>query len=252
MAVALGNPDPTDLARSAEGRAGLYGLLALLFRRPLDATTLHAMQSDELAAALTECGIQIDELLATDNLDLLELLAVDFTQLFHGPRQHLPPYESVQTGHGDSELYGAVTEQVRRVFEAHGFEPGSNELPDHLSVELQFMAALAQAEATAWANGQAAEARALREEQSTFLKEHLGCWAPAFGRQVQTRAETRLYRGLGALLAEFVTDDQQDILARSAHDEGYLGQQATIAEVRENDERGSQGFTTVRCGQIRG
>jgi TorA maturation chaperone TorD len=205
-----------NVANSAQMRAGVYDLLATMFREPLSATTLRSLRDPAMLQGLSEAGMALDEAFRNgDEAQLQETLAVDYTQLFHGPRNHHPPYESVQTGGEEAELNGDATREVRRFFDAAGlaFDKECRELADHLSVELACMAELAGREAAAREAGDAAQVERRVEEQTIFLEGHLGRWAPDLGRTVADRAETNFYRQAGRLLAGFVETELTNLPA---------------------------------------
>jgi len=209
-------------SNSAKLRAGVYDLLATLFREPLPAATLRSLRDPTMLQGLTEAGMMLDEAFCNgdsgDEARLREDLAVDYTQLFHGPRNHHPPYESVQTGGEEGELNGHATREARQFFDTAGlvFDDQCSELPDHLSVELACMAELAKREAAGREMGDAEQVERRVEEQRTFLDRHLGRWAPAFGRIVADRAETNFYRQAGRLLAGFVETEMINFPARES------------------------------------
>jgi len=199
-----------NVANSARMRAGAYDLLATLFREPLAAATLRSLRDPAMLEGLSKAGMALDEAFRNgDEAQLQETLAVDYTQLFHGPRNHHPPYESVQTGGEEGELNGDATREVRRFFDTAGlaFDEECHELADHLSVELACMAELAGWEAAAREAGDAVQVERRVEEQTTFLEQHLRRWVPDFGRIVADRAETNFYRQAGQLLTGFIESE---------------------------------------------
>ncbi len=205
-----------NVANSAQMRAGVYDLLATMFREPLSATTLRPLRDPAMLQALSEAGMGLDEAFRNgDEAQLQETLAVDYTQLFHGPRNHHPPYESVQTGGEEGELNGDATREVRRFFDTAGLacDAECRELADHLSVELACMAELARLETAARETGDAVQVERRVEEQTRFLERHLGRWGPDFGRIVADRAETNFYRQAGRLLTGFVETELTNLPA---------------------------------------
>ncbi len=204
------------VANSAQMRAGVYDLLATMVREPLSATTLRPLRDPAMLQALSEAGMGLDEAFRNgDEAQLQETLAVDYTQLFHGPRNHHPPYESVQTGGEEGELNGDAAREARRFFDTAGlaFDAECRELADHLSVELACMAELARLETAARETGDAVQVERRVEEQTRFLERHLGRWAPDFGRIVADRADTNFYRQAGRLLTGFVETELTNLPA---------------------------------------
>lgn len=202
--------DPHICERRAEEvriRARIYAFLADVFREPLRLTALRAITSDRFMAALAEAGVELgDGFKNIPESELLDELAVDYTQLFHGPRTHVPPYESVQAGGEIRTLNGEAAVRVRRFLEANGLllKETCHELPDHLSVELEAMAVLLEREAEALDRRDLMEAEQWAEQWRLFLEGHLGAWMPDFGRQIAQLAESVFYRELGRLLTDYI------------------------------------------------
>lgn len=196
-------------AITAEARAHVYDLLATVFRRPLDAGRLERLRAPEMFAALAAAGIDAGEDFTTgDAVVLLDQLAVDFTQLFHGPEDRIAPYECIQLGN-DDELMGAAAEEARRFMADAGFTvpAESGELPDHISVELGFMGELAHREAEALKAGDNETAKLAASLESRFLDAHLGRWAIRFALRVRERATTPFYAAMATLLSGFIADE---------------------------------------------
>jgi TorA maturation chaperone TorD len=200
-----------DRAQAAAERGSVYELLATVFRQPLSGDQLRRLRSKPLAQALANAGLDLGHgFLEAQEAMVLEELAIDYTQLFHGPRDQITPYESVQTGREGASLNGRAAEQVRDFMALAGFELNAeaHELHDHIGVELAFVAGLAGEEAQAWRAGDASAARQRLATQRSFMDAHLGRWAPRFAHAVQAKAETDLYREMGRLLAAFIESER--------------------------------------------
>jgi TorA maturation chaperone TorD len=203
-----------DMARTAGERGNVYALLAVILRRPISPATLRTIRLPAFAQALSQAGVELGEDFAAAAEDqLLERLVIDFTQLFHGPRGHVPPFESVQTGGRGESLNARAASRVRRFFESAGFEfnDACGELSDHIGVELEFMAELTHREADAWETDDVAALSRCLEDQRDFLKKHLGAWGPELGRSIRDKAQSRLYRGIGQLLAAFLESERVEV-----------------------------------------
>jgi TorA maturation chaperone TorD len=214
----MGGNSEREAAGAARARAGLYELLATIFRAPLAIGTLRSLRSSEFLDALEDAGMRVDDAFRTgDEKALLTTLAVDFTQLFHGPRQHRVANESVQTGSDGGVLGGEACVAVQKFYRAVGlcYDETQPELPDHISVELTCMAALAGTEAEAREAGDQREAQRCLRHQADFLVAHPGRWVIDLGHWVASRARTPFYREAGQLLAEFLEAEIAD-LAESA------------------------------------
>lgn len=206
-----------EAASRARARAGLYELLATIFRAPLTADSLRRLRSEEFVDALEAAGMSLDdEFRLGDEEALLDTLAVDFTQLFHGPRQHRVANESVQTGDGEGTLDGDANLAVQAFYRSAGLccEKTEAELSDHISVELAAMAALARAEAEALDASDGLEVQRRIHHQAEFLAAHPGRWGIDLGNWVALRARTPFNREAGNLLAEFLQADAAELTRR--------------------------------------
>lgn len=194
----------------AAARAQVYDLLATVFRRPLDARRLERLRAPEMLAAMSAAAIDPgQDFIDGDAEAVLDRLAIDYTQLFHGPMEHIAPYECIQLG--DSEdLMGAAAEEVRRFMAEAGFSvpPETGELPDHISVELAFMAELARREAEALEADDQKTADFVASLECRFLTAHLGRWAERFARKVWDRAATPFYVAMAELLSGYIADER--------------------------------------------
>jgi TorA maturation chaperone TorD len=200
----------SDAAITAAERGHVYDLLSTVFRRPLDARRLERLRAPEMLAAMSAASIDPgDDFVGGDSKTVLDRLAIDYTQLFHGPMDRIAPYESIQLGNGD-ELMGAPAGEVCRFMAEVGFAvaPETGELPDHISVELAFMGELAHREAAAFATDDHETAELAASLQSRFLAAHLGRWTEHFARKVMDRAATRFYAAVAELLAGFIAEER--------------------------------------------
>lgn len=97
-------------------------------------------------------------------------------------------------------------------FREHGFDPPalrSVGAPDHLGLELEFMAHLIDRTAAAERIARTAVAGSLRSEQHHALDHHLARWVPLFGVALAEVAATPLYRTFGQAVTAFVLSDLQ-------------------------------------------
>jgi putative dimethyl sulfoxide reductase chaperone len=140
----------------------------------------------------------------------LEAAALDFEALFRVPgSRYLSPYESVyrsQGGGGGGRLCGPETLAVEQLYLNAGLGPSRafSDLPDHVGVELEFMAFLCRKTLEAMQAGDPAAARDYRHQQYCFFMEHLGTWVRLLAERLASRAQTSLYRFLGNFLNLFL------------------------------------------------
>lgn len=125
-----------------------------------------------------------------------------------------PPYESVfmsPSGQPD----GLLMARVEAAYSEIGIAPSpdTGELPDHVAIELEFMAMLCGQEAAAWeANVVADAARSMRRAKR-FLEGHLSVWLPAFSRQLARADKDGFYRTVSEGAAAFVLYDRDLVAA---------------------------------------
>ncbi|HUW13341.1 MAG TPA: molecular chaperone TorD family protein [Anaerolineae bacterium] len=155
-------------------------------------------------------------------------LESEFARLFVGPgRPVAHPFESV---YREGRTMGECTVDVRRRLAAEGVAPGDNVLPDHVGIELAFMAHLASREASAWETGEPEEALEVLTRQDSFLQTHLLAWLPQFCHRVLVGRPHDFYAGLARQAETFVSED-------AARVRSWLGQETeTHREVSRQDK----------------
>lgn len=83
---------------------------------------------------------------------------------------------------------------------------------DHVGIELELMAALAQKEADAQAVGDAGYLAKVRGFERAFLEEHLLRWAPLYFLAVTRNAKTLLYRDGADAALQFLLSDHEALV----------------------------------------
>jgi len=214
---------PDDLARTAMERAKLYGLLANLFRSEPGPDLLNQLRSPEFHNMLSETGIDLGDDFFNDPLDEVgDRLKVEYTFLFLGPGKHIAPHESVQLKRGSGILWGEETSVVKKFMAAAGFEldEASNDIPDHISVELEFLCHLSEKEAEAWQADDHEAAAAALGWQHRFVSNNIGKWVGRFCRAVEDSAESPFYAQFAKLLRRFVAGEKSEIADRLSKIDG--------------------------------
>jgi TorA maturation chaperone TorD len=190
----------TLVVRELKAQAGIYRFLAGALRsHPTDESVR------TLGAITAEFGIPCPVDLSLSELDreYMELLAIP------GPR-YVAPYESVFRDHwllppilkrgsdpretGQTVkglLMGESTLAVRECYLRSGLLP-EEELPDHISNELYFLAHLCEREAEA----PASEARALAETREQFRRDHVSKWIGELRQKVGERDRLGYYHSV--------------------------------------------------------
>ncbi len=204
-------------------RSRLYGLLANLFRREPDAELLHQLRSPGFRALFSGIGIDLGDDFFNDPLDeVRDRLRVEYTFLFLGPGKHIAPHESVQRKRGSGILWGEETSIVKQFMAAAGFDldEAASDIPDHVSVELEFLSHLSAKEAEAWQADDHQSAAAALGWQHRFVSDNLGKWVGRFCRTVEAAAETPFYAQFAKLLRSFIAGEKSEIVGRLSNIDG--------------------------------
>ena len=173
---------------NARGEA--YRLLARLWLAEIDAPLADALRT--LPGFAEHIPHEIDAAWLDD-------MAAEYGRLL---AQNVYPYESMFVG-DDLMLNTDITRRVESLYRLTPFAPDTARVaaPDHLGVELRFMAELIAAEAAGRAPDHA------RRLQARCLGEHLAHWAPICALTVARLAPHPIYRALAQLTWELVLAD---------------------------------------------
>ncbi len=147
---------------------------------------------------------------------MLEDLSVEYARLFLGPGRQISPHESVHHEKDNGkwgQLWGDSTVEVKKFIEATGLEYQSDYkgLPDHISVELEFMQQLTLHEEQAWEEEDMEGADSCQKIEEKFIEEHMVPWVPAFCEKVMQEAELPFYKNLAAITRNFIEFEKKEI-----------------------------------------
>jgi DMSO reductase family type II enzyme chaperone len=209
----------TSAVEHALCRSALWEALALGFRRPTD-ETIARLASRDGAMALADAAAALDGAEQTDLAPRVRALADEpglsratleraYDRLFgHTARGAVAPYE---TEYGEDSPFQPQREMsdIAAFFRAFGLvlHPEARERLDHLACESEFMLVLARKEAHALWVQDRVMLEETRRAGRLFLRDHLGRWAPAFGRKLAREDAGRFYGALGALCGPFVASE---------------------------------------------
>ena len=204
-------------ASLANFRSTIYGFLAAIYRQEVSSDLLQHIKDPQFLGVLTHLGIELNNgFFKQPEKGLLEDLAVEYAHLFLGPGKHISPHESVhhkKEGAQSGQLWGELTAQVKKIIESSGLEYKSEYkgLPDHISVELEFMQQVTLREEQAWAEQDKDTALSCLKNEKKFIEEHLACWVPIFCEKVINEAELLFYREMAALTKNFIEFEKEEI-----------------------------------------
>lgn len=196
-----------------EARA--YQLVSLAFMYP-DKKWLEAFSNflaakkdgSELEHSLREA---LERNLAEHTLDGIEL---EYNRLFTAGETVLTPIYETEY---DMDTIFAKTKELADLngfYGAFGVQVGedsNNERPDHISIELDFMATLLIKEAYARNEGWDDKAGVCLESRKKFLKDHIGRWGPTFCVVVKHKTEVEFYKVVAGLTANLITNDLKEL-----------------------------------------
>ncbi|MFQ5682217.1 MAG: molecular chaperone [Candidatus Binatia bacterium] len=200
-------------------RATLYSALALGFRPPTEETLTRLASTEGAtvlagAAALLDGQHQVTLTSAAEDLSKIKKtsvseLEVSFWRLFgHTVRGQVPLYE---TEYGVDSLFQQPQELADLLGFYHAFglalDPKEHERADHVSCELEFLSFLALKEVYGLEQRDDPMLEETRKAARTFLRDHLGRFAPAFTRKLSREDREGFYGALGELCARFVIED---------------------------------------------
>ena len=181
-------------------RVEVLSLLAVALRPPTDRESLR-----ECLARLRE---RLGPLASAESLEALERLEShpgperEYHRLFLGPSRPIaPPFESV---YRERQAYGASTLEFVRELRDAGLEPvGSFRLPpDHLALQLEYLAFLEDHILEAGARGGAAAESFWMDSARAFRDKHLALWLPPFLSRLEGGAAESPYTCLVRLVVD--------------------------------------------------
>ena len=181
--------------------SGTYRLLARLWLREVDVELLELLSSPEACQLFSSVGGQLppDDQSAQE---AIEQLAIEYCHLFIGPKNHLPPVQSVwQSGQFQSQAVGSM----RDFFEVANYQFEGSNVPDHLGVQLDVMAQLCESAA---AEQRDEHVDVLRQ----FYLRHL-TWPSRLIDGVLQRDGSAFYRSVAEVTREFLQQEQAIWLA---------------------------------------
>lgn len=193
-----------------EARKKIYSLLSSLFLGPPTHSLLQIIHSDFDNAAKGDLHEFLDQALkdfiGACRMTDAQMLAREYNNLFLIPvGGYVAPYESVFLDErllGNKKvsglLMGPSAIDVKKWYRQAGMEisDDAKELPDHIGIELRFMAHLCEKELEAETNGDLGLVFKINDTQLGFLETHLTKWIGPFVEKVQSNTKSKFYIAL--------------------------------------------------------
>ncbi len=199
----------------AEKRSVIYGLLSEVYMNEVSSDLLEQIKASGLLEIISDNGSKELDLHFQGDIDeLTEELACEYSRLFIGPGKHISPHESVhhKLDGGDwGKLWGESTVAVQKFIKSAGmtYTDDFKGIPDHISVEFEFMKQLTFQEKDAREINDEEQIKYFVSIQRKFLKEHIGSWVPDFCVKVLATAEHVFYKEIVCLTKEFIEFELQ-------------------------------------------
>lgn len=193
----------TTSSEETAARGCTYHLLARLWLREVDRSLLRELGSPSLRDSFLGAG---GSLPVCDDIRTIEELEIDFCRLFVGPKNHLPPFQSVwQSG----QFQSATTASMRSFIELVGYPIDrlpSGMMADHFGVQLDVMGHILQQFST-WRSDPDGLEQVL-ELANAFFTGHL-LWAAELLSATLGRAATEFYRSSALLTRDFLNSEMR-------------------------------------------
>ena len=201
-----------------ENRSRTYRFLSRLLRKEVDAELLQTLKSIDYPAETGTPEIdtghyEIAKFLSNDWPDVLTELAKDYVRCFigYGMESHSAayPYESVYLSEKHLMMQSA-RDEVLAVYRSQGVDkqPDWKEGEDHVALEFEFMAILADRAAEALRAGDEALHDELAATAAGFMEAHILKWVPTMLAEVDHRAKTGFYLGVAHTAQGFLKVDE--------------------------------------------
>lgn len=198
-------------ASYAAWRSNVYKLLAFIFAYPnpmsqsevVSILSLLSKYSNSRSDKVVECLTNVE---SEYKKTCLEALEEDYLRVFtHVFAADCNPCETSYTARHLFQLSQQMAD-ITGFYHAFGLEVSATR-PDHITVELEFLAFLTYKEASAVLEGRARQAAVCRSGQRRFLRDHLGRWGISFAGLIEKKAGDRLFGRAGALLKHYLESE---------------------------------------------
>jgi TorA maturation chaperone TorD len=201
----------------ADQRLNVYGFLARIFREEITPEFLPKLRDPQILGVLSTFGSDLgDDFVQGNENDLVEDMAVEYTRLFLGPGKHIPPNESIFHEREDGDwgrFWGASTVEVKKFIETAGltYRDDFTDMPDHISVEFEFMQKIIVKEKDEWNEVNRDGALYCLKMEKMFIDDHLIQWVPRFCNEVIYDAELAFYSEMAKITRSFIEFEKENI-----------------------------------------
>lgn len=175
-------------------RAAVYAFAAKLFLRELDQSTWNWLRRHQESLPGLELGERDGRAQAP-----LDELAIDYCRIFVGPRDHVPPFQSVcQSG----LLQSRAADSMKRYLQIVSVSDQAEAMVDHFGLQLQLMGTILDGSV------EDGDLESLGELARSFFRDHL-VWSNAMLNRARQRAATDFYRSLIDWTLQFIKVERE-------------------------------------------
>ncbi len=200
-----------DRSVAASERSRAYSLLATALAYPTVAGV------DGIASAIADGAPGFPPELKTLLAELALASSSDLASLQRSHQRLFPQIESqetpgYETAYRGDEIFNhtAIMADIAGFYRAFGLEVGgaTRERPDHVTVELEYLAFIAFKEAK---SDDESQADICADAERLFLADHLGDWGPELGRRVERYTDHDFFKVVGRLLDFWINHRLDDL-----------------------------------------
>ena len=201
----------------AASRSKCYEIFSELFYEPNKEELLSKKIIYNLADALKDLNPEAKQSAERMNNSINEYegkqLIVEYSRLFLGPFKVLaPPYGSVYIDSGRI-LMGDSTLDIMHLYREAGlvFRDGFKEVPDHITIELEFLHFITYQELSALHSNNNDDLKKYRKTQVLFINNFFGQWIFPFCEKILSNTKNSYYRSLAECLQQFTQSEMERI-----------------------------------------
>ncbi len=185
-------PTETKVSSNLTELAASCRMVAGFWLNEVDQQTLALLRTPHVREAwIGSGGLMPDD--GSISAETLNRLAADYCQLLIGPKEHLPPVQSVWSDHVFQSKAAASS---RRFYQLYADYQRPRSIDDHLGCQLHFAGFLLD---------QVNHDETAIEVLAAFEREHLG-WAEPLLDRVTQKADTDFYRGLAVVTGRLIKE----------------------------------------------
>ena len=168
--------------------AGMWGLLARLWISELDLPLLRQLATGDLQELYLSVGGWLPP---TADEGTIEQLAIEYCGCFLGPKNHLPPYQSIVD---HSSFNGSCVDSMRKFADTLGPPAGVFAEPkmlDHAGVQLSMMRTICQSSVSASNH----DLELIGELRECFFQQHVA-WIASYCHVAIKKSQSKFYSSL--------------------------------------------------------